>query len=388
MKQHTRFALGSVALATMLLAAGCTAPGTDTDTDTPTGDLSEAAQAAQAIVDEVSQPVAEFVAPGPEIDASGLAGKTVYYIVPDTSIAIFQKIDGFLTEALGELDITVQQCGTQGTSPDGVANCLSQAIDAQAAAVVTGAIPRVIAPTAFDAVIAAGIPVLYTLAEPTGPEDPTKVGYFTPDTVKLQAWNATWIIADSNGEANVLVGQETDNPVVSSWTDLGTIATYDANCPDCTYKVIASAMSNADKIPTDVTTSLLADPSIDYVQAPFDSHVVPIMQGVQGASRTPADIKMVSSDASLAVIQQLAQGQFISAASGFSVKAFSWYAADEVLRMLTGNPSNAVDEFPYMRLFTADNVGDLTLTEEAWQDGSWYGSPDFTDEFLALWGVN
>lgn len=387
MNTKARVALGSAALAIALLTAGCTA-APDTTTDEGPTDLTPAAQAAQDIVDQATQPVTEFVAPGPAVDASSIEGGTVYFIVPATEAEIFHAIERYLSEALGEVGLDVQACGTSAGTPEGIATCLGQAIDANAVAVISAGTPNVMAPTAYAQVVDAGIPVLYTLAEPTGPGDPTKVGYLTPNMIGLQAWNANWIIADSNGEANVLVGRETANPVLASWTDVGTLATFEEGCPDCTVKAADMSLPFIDKVPTDVSTALVSDPDIGYVQSPFDSHVQAIIQGIQGASRTPNDIKVASTDASFAVVQQLSQGQFIGSASGFSMRAFSWYAADEVIRMLSGNSSIQEDAFPYMRLFTADNVGDLEITEEAWADGSWYGATDFPEKFLELWGVN
>jgi hypothetical protein len=42
-----------------------------------------------------------------------------------------------------------------------------------------------------------------------------------------------------------------------------------------------------------------------------------------------------------------------------------------------------------MRLFTADNIGSITLTADAMNTGAWYGpSSSFSDGFKTLWGVN
>jgi hypothetical protein len=43
--------------------------------------------------------------------------------------------------------------------------------------------------------------------------------------------------------------------------------------------------------------------------------------------------------------------------------------------------------FPYQRIFTAGNIGDLDLTPEAEKTGAWYGSTDYQDGFKKLWGL-
>lgn len=386
MKKHSRLALGGVALATALVASGCASGGTTpTASPEPTADASPVAAAAQAIVDQAMQPITDFIAPGPAFDASGITGGTVYYIVPDTGAAIFSFFQGYLEEALAPANLDIAVCGTQGTSPEGIANCLNQALDAKATAVIAAATPYVMSPTAFDAITAAGIPIVHTLIQPAGEGDPTKIAYIAPDQLLLSSWNANWIIADSNGEANVLVGQDTDNPVLTQISELGAIATFAADCPDCTVKAYGSSLAFADKIPTDISTALVADPGVGYIQAPFDAHMNPTVQGIQAAGRT--DVKVSSTDASFAVMQLLSQGQYVGSASGFSLKAFGWYAADELLRMLAGESSIVEPNFPYMRLFTAANVGELTVTEAAWADGSWYGATNIEQDFLTLWGL-
>jgi ribose transport system substrate-binding protein len=54
--------------------------------------------------------------------------------------------------------------------------------------------------------------------------------------------------------------------------------------------------------------------------------------------------------------------------------------------MMSGQPSTPVT-FPYQRMFTADNVGSLTLTPEAEKSGEWYGPTDYRSGFTKLWGL-
>ena len=80
-------------------------------------------------------------------------------------------------------------------------------------------------------------------------------------------------------------------------------------------------------------------------------------------------------------------GQFVHSEVGFNADALSWYAADQALRMMSGQPAIEMVQFPYQRMFTADNIGELDLTPEAEKSGEWYGSNDYRDGFLALWGL-
>jgi ribose transport system substrate-binding protein len=56
------------------------------------------------------------------------------------------------------------------------------------------------------------------------------------------------------------------------------------------------------------------------------------------------------------------------------------------MRMMLGKP--IVPEKPPLRMFTAANVGSVSLTPAAQASGSWYGSDSYTTMFEHLWGVH
>lgn len=388
MKKKTRFALGSAALVAALITAGCTGGSSGGgSSEAPTSDSAAAeAAAAQAVVDQAIQPVTEFTAPGPAFDASQIQGGTVYYVVPALEAAVFQTYAEEFTEVFEPFGITLQQCGTNGGSPDGIANCLQQAVDANASAVIAMVIPYVLSPTMFDNLAAAGIPVLYGLTGSDGEGAPEQVAYFSPNFFELQAWNAQFVIADSGATGDVLVVEETDNPAVQAWTLEGALPAYENGCTDCNVRKISSSTSQLDKLTTDVTAALVAIPEIAYVQSPSATYVAAIIAGIQGAGKSSSDVQVVTMDANVSEITQLQQGQWLGSVVGTDFGASAWYMTDQVLRMLAGEPSLRNVEFPYQRMFTRDNVSDLQATEAAWKSGEWFGSTDYREGFLELWG--
>ncbi len=106
---------------------------------------------------------------------------------------------------------------------------------------------------------------------------------------------------------------------------------------------------------------------------------------LQGANA--AKVKISSHNGTLAVMQMLKSAKFVGSEIGFNADALAWYGADQALRLLSGQPANQMVEFPYVRMFNADNVGDLELTPGAEKSGAWYGSNDYQDGFLELWGL-
>ena len=127
------------------------------------------------------------------------------------------------------------------------------------------------------------------------------------------------------------------------------------------------------------------DPDIDYVQTEVDFAVQPVVEGLQAADAT--SVKIASMDGVLPTLQMLQGGQLVHSEVGFNADALGWYAADQALRMMTGRPSVTDVAFPYQRIFTPDNVGDLDLTPDAQKSGEWYGSTDYRDGFTQLWGL-
>ena len=194
------------------------------------------------------------------------------------------------------------------------------------------------------------------------------------------------MIADSDAEANVLYVQITDTPATTLWAEKGALATYDQACPDCEVTVVKANTGQFDKLPSLITSELTKNPDIDYVQTEVDFAVQPVVEGLQAANAT--SVKIASMDGVLPTLQMLQGGQFVHSEVGFNADALAWYAADQALRMMTGQQSVANVAFPYQRMFTPDNIGDLDLTPDAEKTGEWYGSTDYQDGFTKLWGLS
>jgi ribose transport system substrate-binding protein len=382
-KSLRTIAIGAVLAATLTVTA-CSG-GTQSNGGTSTGALSAQAKKAAGVVAPASGPHDEFQAPGPAITGvEKLSGKVVYYVAAAIQVPLFKQISDSLAGALKTVGVQLRVCDAKA-NPGNAADCLGQAVDAHAAAVIAGGFPDEYAPVAFKAVRDAGIPLLYTQVSPQKSPDPKRVGYIAPDYVGMQSLKASWVIADSDAKAHVLVVKATDNGDLIAWVEQGALATYKADCPDCRVKVVDTNAAQLDKLPSLVTASLVADPSIHYVHVAFDDRVQATMQGIQASGRT--DVKVVSSDGTLAVMQSLAKRNLVAAEVGTDEQAFSWYIADRVLRMMADQDA-ASYTFPITRLFTPGTAAKLTLTPADEASGAWYGTADYRSGLKKLWGVN
>lgn len=377
----------AVAAASMLILAGCSGgdSGSTAETTAPAADLSAEAQAAQGLVDATSVAIDEFEAPGPAFDGSAIAGKTVYFIPATLQVPVLNIIGEHLTDALSNLDATVQVCDGKANPAD-IASCVSQAIQADAGAVITAGIPPEFSPASFADLAAAGIPWVQGLTAPAGEGDPTQVAYVTENQVLIQKVSTSWVIADSDAKANVLVIKLTDTPATTMWADMGILATYDEGCPECVVEVVEVNSGQLERLPSLISSSLVSNPDITYIQAQFDQFMPSVTQAIQSAARD--DIKVASVDGLLASMQDMAAGGVVKSEIAYNKAALGWYLADAAARMSAGQPAVQNLDFPFRRAFNESNIGDLTLTPEAEASGEWFGDADYQAGFLELWGVN
>ncbi len=380
--------LGATALAVTLLSA-CS-PGTTGNDDSGAASSSNGADSpvadVQADVETAMQARDEIAVPSEALpgDLSSLAGGTAYYIPLTAQISVFQLYGEKLGEALAEADVDLQVCDG-GSNPAQIAGCIDQAVGASAAAIVVDNIPYGMAANGLEAARAAGIPVLIAnqVVDPELPADET-LAYVSGPAPQMLASAADWIIADSNGAATVVIQKVTDNPSTLAYAEAAE-AEFADRCPDCTVVVNEVSATNFPLIPSSTSAAILSNPDVDYVLAEFEFFVQPTIGGVQQSGKAN-DIKIVTSAATLAGLQQLAEGNLLYANVGQDFSYQGWATADALFRLMLGGE---VPEYDIaFRLFSQDNVGDIELTEDGESSGDWYGPTDYVDEFRALWGLS
>jgi ribose transport system substrate-binding protein len=382
-RRSTLLSAGAVALAAMLLSAcspgttddSASAGGTTAGGDSPVADVI-------ADVETATQARDSFELPTEPVDVSALSGQTVYYIPLTAQISVFQLYGEKLGEALDAAGVNLQICDG-GANPSQISGCIDQAVGASAAAIVADNVPYGMAGNAFEAARGAGIPVLIAnqIPDPSHPADEL-LGYVPGPTIEMITSVADWIIADSDGAATVVIQKVTDNPSTIAWAEAAEQQFAD-RCPECTVVVNEVSAANFPVIPSSTSAALLQNPEARYVLAEFEHFVQPTIGGVQ-QSPNAADIKIGASAATLTGLQMISDGAQLHADAGQNFSFQGWATADAIFRMAAGQD---VPEYDIsFRLFTADNVGDLDLSEAGEASGDWYGPTDYTDGFTALWG--
>jgi ribose transport system substrate-binding protein len=319
-------------------------------------------------------------------DVKTLKGKTVWYIPIGSAVPILNGFGVGMKGALDKLGMKLHVCDGKFL-PTTIASCLNQAATQGADGVVTGYIDYKLVPTAFDNLVSHHIPVLIAgEAASGGKTDSPQLAFddTSPTINLLQKLNNEQVIVDSGGKAKVLFIGVTDSPQT-----LGAAAYskqfFKDNCPDCTFTEIDYNTASLNKVPSQVSSALIAHPDTNYVIASLDAGAPGALSGIQTAGFTNK-VKLASTNGSLDSLQRIKAGQVQFVDVGTSPTYLGWQFADGIVRMMVGElPVNGLG---VVRVFTKDNVGGLTLTPDAYATNAWYGSDDFEQTFTTAWGLS
>lgn len=371
------FTVTGVALATAL--AGCSGASSGGST-TAAADSSGLAHA-QAQVVKYSKVTDGFLPTDPLTDAASLKGKSVVYIPAVAAIPFFATSYTALQKAFAVVGMTVQICDAQA-SPSPTAACLQQAINTHASGVIMDALPPVIAQEAYDAVVKAGIPVvLGNIPTPSG--SPANVATVGPDSVLTSALSADAIIADSKGAANVLAARVIDSPVTSGWIDQGGIPEFKKYCSGCSFTSVDTKTTDLQSLPSKISAALLAHGDVNYLMPQLSPEITPTVQGATDAGK--GTLPASSTATALGDLQQLKAGPNLKSTVGWDVVRTGWLEADFLMRKITGQSADASKYVVPSRIFTADNVKTLDISQAGWDSSNWFGGSDYQKTLTALW---
>lgn len=381
-------AMACAAVVVALVATACGASSSDTgssQTPTDSGGSSTAVSAAQAELAKYSEATTTYPDVSKVDGVAALKGKSVWYVPFGSAVPILAAYGDAMKEALAAAGVELHVCDGKFL-PTEITSCLSQAVTQGADAVVTGYVDYTLVPTAFDNLVSHNIPVLLAGTSPqAGKTSDAKLAFFDAmPTLELEGkLSVDAIVADSGGTAKILyVGvAEPDQLVQASAAIKDNVST---NCPGCSLTAIDYIATGIQKLPSQVSAALIANPDVNYVLTEVDAAAGPAISGIQAANRS-GDIKVVSANGQLDALQRLAAGGDQTVDVGASPAYDGWSFADGIVRMMTGSaPEQRVG---LVRVFTPDNVSGLTLTPAAYVTNDWYGSDAYKQGFKTAWGI-
>ncbi|MGB3734342.1 MAG: substrate-binding domain-containing protein [Ilumatobacter sp.] len=391
-----------------LVLAAC--GGSDDDaTDSGAETTVEAEPEADAVT-EGEEPEAEAVTEGeePEAEAGGGDGLAAAQavveanLVPPTAIGPTIPLDSIPEEkTVAWLECSLPSCAAIGIGFEKATAALgwnleviSWSTDAAAAfqqaidqgvdyVAITGTQPALIQDQ-LDQANAAGILTMscFDAAEPS------------PDGFAMQCGDASSvevagelisnaIIADSGGTANTMMVNIPDFAVLAIERDASQ-ATYDANCPDCTFTELALTLDQllAGEVPGAILSAVQADPEIDYIHMAFDG-----LAGGVSATLADAELlegrKLVGVDYNGQILQEIVDGTMEFWTT--NPKEYSaWLMVDAMARDAVGMENTEERANAILPTFL---VNSPEVAEPLIPTDGWTGPDDQDAQFAALWGV-
>jgi ribose transport system substrate-binding protein len=378
MSRRTWWAVGTAwAAAVVLAVSGCGSDDDDKGSESASSSASDGGApawlvAAQEATKENTQVPTEIesMALGPfDPPAQGL----IYHVACNLALEGCSKNAKGLESGVKALGYEFKMCDG-GTTADKIGSCFTNAINAKPDAIVVNGIGADSAADSFAKVAKAGIPLIGMY---TGDEIPTEnvLTEVGGDACARGAKKlAEWVIADSQGKANVLfVGTKTYACNVQreqAFTD--EIKT----CETCKVTSLPFAIDAVQsQLPQQLQSALQKSPDVDYVIGTFDAVALAATDAIRQAGKTDK-IKVGGFDGDAPNLALIAKGdiQVVDVVTGKPESG--WTAADAAARAMAG------EKLPENLPVTSVVIDETNAAEI----GTYDGPKDFEAQFRTLWG--
>lgn len=345
---------------------------------TPRGSSSGGAAAASAAVATAAKPPT-FQAPGPAFAANKAKGKKLWVIDVASSIPLTTVTDDAAKSALGLAGASLVRFDGKGSVSE-FARGINAAIADKASGIALFAIDPALVAGPVKKATDAGIPIIVLQYGDASAQMP--LGLKAQATYCYSCAGedmANSIIADSKGAkvgVDLIVSNEVSNskPLIEGFT-----RALKAGCTSCSIQndnvPIADWQTN---IPTTVRSNISGNRNIKYVVPIYDGMALFAIPAIQTSGRS--DVKIVTFNASLGVMQNLAATKVVVADVGSPQAWEGWAMADQFMRVVTGQQP-IQDEKVGLRLFDKSNIGSIDLGKP---EQDWYGV-SFEAVYRQMW---
>lgn len=353
--RRARWRVASLACALALGVTACSGG------PTAAGDgdgAADAAGAAAAIARYEGVPA--FTPPGPPIDPAPLRGARIVEIPITSEVPFIAAVEEGMRRAADAVGAELVVYPNQGR-PSQWAQGIRAAIAQRADAITLFAQDPALLGPQIAAAQEAGIPVV--VVRTSGEEEPCQADpagrpYGTacvPGPFEQAGrLEADWVIAQSGGDADVLVMTASD---ARSTVPLmrGLREEFAERCPSCRLTVVDVPVADwATRLRGEAQAALLRDPRIDWVVPIYDSMSLQVVPAIRSAGRT-GRVRIATFNGTPFVLGELQEGQAVTMDAGESLDWVGWAAMDQAFRLIAGAPPVRSERTP-LRVFTRANV--------------------------------
>jgi ribose transport system substrate-binding protein len=280
------------------------------------------------------------------------------------------------TAALGWKSTYIDGKGT----PQGYEAAINQAITEGVDGVVLGALTPSLVPNGMKALKAAGIPVVVQ-SNVEEPREELWLGNIGYNTAKEAEYLAAFIAHESGGEAKISLVEDKEYGIVAQRAEKFK-PLLEELCPSC--EIVNETQMQVTELETKLTPKmagvLQANPEVNYVYAPYDAAVPPIVAAIKQAG-LENEVKVVSYGGFKQSTEYLRKKEIQTGDIANATQWQAWEAYDVLNRTFNEEevPSNAWATDP-IKLLTWENApaaGTYFEGDEA----------EFEKHYEELWGV-
>jgi ribose transport system substrate-binding protein len=374
-----------IVAALAVLAMAC---GSDSDSDEAAG--SDSGQPAGADVEAAEAYIADYLTEPTDFPVSDAPLSTTpdkkevgFVVCPDPACVELAK---YIEEATDALGWDLQTVNANDWSDPGSA--IQQLIDADVDYIGLTGFPIAQYQSQMEAMKAKGIPLFqsYVTDEPAGEANNLyHDGYDTKATEVYAGVISNWVIADSGGEANVVIVTLGTTPILDAQVAAAE-ETFQTDCPDCSVEVLTGTQNDlvTGAVPQMVTSYLQTNPDTNYVYFAYSS----LAEGAVSAFKSAGvfdQVKIVGTQGFAPQFQDVIDGN-AAAWTALPAEFSMWTMADQMARYAVGEWSLELEReaaIPPLYIVSSAEQAEAIVDLPA----GWPGPDGFKDTFKELWGV-
>jgi ribose transport system substrate-binding protein len=192
---------------------------------------------------------------------------------------------------------------------------------------------------------------------------------------------ADWVIAETEGDANVLVITSSDARSTVPLLE-GLRSEFETRCPGCDVQFVDVPIPEwSTRVQTEVQSALVRDPDISYVIPIYDSmsqYVVPAIRAADATDR----VRISTFNGTPFVLEMLQDDDVVAMDVGENLAWVGFATMDQAFRVIAGEKPAESEHTP-LRVFDDSNIDDTGRPPELDRG---YGEA-FVAGYRRLWGV-
>ena len=340
----------------------------------------DAAEATVGVSDLLESPTS--IGPRTPLSATPESGKTLIWIECPTPGCVL--VGNGITDAAAHLGWTVDRIGHDLT-PEGTAGAMAQAVAQNPDAVLISGSVNAFYEDSLATLNERGVPVIDSSSvNEVGGADNGIYGMVQgiPQTTAYGQVLASWIVADSGGNANLLVFNVPDVPVLTGF-NAGIGGVMAETCANCVVEIVDVSFADllGGNVPGLVVSALQANPDADYVACGFGDLCIGVTGAIAEAGLADR-VKLTGALPNAGDFAAIAAGEeaaFVAAPEYM----IGWRKVDILAAFFVGDDlTEAQTALLPMQVITPETTG---IVRD--RGGNYIGVADYEAQFLARWGL-